>query len=108
MTCFVCFLEERSAEEMLKILLPKLLPVPKEVECSFAVFEGKQDLQKQINKKLRGWKKPNSVFLVMRDQDVTDCPSVKKELLKKIPPDKRDRTLIRIACRELEAFYLGT
>ncbi len=105
MTCFVCFLEERSAEEMLNILLPKLFP--ENVEFKFVSFEGKQDLEKQIEKKLRGWNRPNSVFLIMRDQDLGDCLSIKENLLSKIPNDKRNQTIVRIACRELESFYLG-
>jgi len=48
----VFFLEEPSAREILKGLLPRLLPP--DVEPRFVVFEGKQHLDKQLVKKLRG------------------------------------------------------
>ena len=40
MTYLVCMLEEPSAEEMLKAVLPKILP--KTVYVRYMVFEGKQ------------------------------------------------------------------
>ena len=52
MRTLVFFLEEPSAREMLKGLLPRFLPP--DVESRFVVFEGKQDLEKQLEKKLRG------------------------------------------------------
>ena len=45
----VFFLEERSAREMLKNLLPRILP--DNVTIRYVVFEGKQDLEKQLEKK---------------------------------------------------------
>ncbi|MBU4304454.1 MAG: hypothetical protein KJ893_02340 [Candidatus Omnitrophica bacterium] len=46
MSELVFFLEELSAEAMLKGLLPRLLPP--EVLVRYIVFEGKQDLEKQL------------------------------------------------------------
>ena len=106
MTTLVCCLEERSAEEMLKGILPKILP--DDVEFSFIVFEGKQDLEKKLKRRIQYWQKPNSYFLVMRDQDSGDCVAIKNDLVGIIATTgKRDRTLVRIACHELESFYLG-
>lgn len=52
--------------------------------------------------------KPDSVFLVMRDQDRADCRDVKARLQDLVrATGKQDKTLIRIACHELESFYLG-
>ena len=102
----VFLLEERSAEEMLKGVLPKL--VPDTINVRFLVFEGKQDLEKQLQKRLQGWQQPNSVFLVMRDQDRGDCLAIKQQLAQKVlASGKQQSTLIRIACTELESFYLG-
>jgi len=101
----VCFLEEASAREMLKGVLPRLLP--DDIQCYYIVFEGKQDLEKQLVKKLRGWQKPDSAFLVMRDQDAADCHDVKKRLVALCAAANRPETLVRIACRELESFYFG-
>lgn len=48
-------LEEPSAREMLKGLLPRFLP--DDVAPTYLVFEGKQDLEKQLVKHLRGWRR---------------------------------------------------
>ncbi|OQY60009.1 MAG: hypothetical protein B6245_03640 [Desulfobacteraceae bacterium 4572_88] len=106
MIYLVCLLEEPSAQEMLKGVLPRILP--EDVYVQYVVFEGKQDLEKQIEHRLRGWQKPESVFLIMRDQDSGDCMAVKQNLLNKVMASGRqDATIIRIACHELESFYLG-
>lgn len=102
----VCLLEEPSAKEMLKGILPNLLP--QEIEIQYIVFEGKQDLDNQLEKRLKGWQTPNSVFLVMRDKDAGDCMKIKQALVEKVRASGKEAvTLIRIACRELESFYLG-
>lgn len=106
MSTLVCLLEERSAEEMLKAVLPKVLPSG--WETTFITFEGKQDLEKKLKRRIQYWQKPDSYFLVMRDQDSGNCIAVKrnlKELL--IETGRTDRILVRIACHELESFYLG-
>ena len=46
MSELVFMLEEQSARAMLEGLLPKLLPA--EVTPRYVVFEGKQDLEKQL------------------------------------------------------------
>ncbi len=102
----VCFLEEPSAAEMLKGLLPRLFP--ETVNLIPIPFEGKQDLEKQLERKIRNWQMPDSLFLVMRDQDAGDCMAIKTGLAEKTDrAGRRNETLIRIACRELESFYLG-
>ncbi len=71
-------------------------------------FEGKKDLEDQLKRKICQWQKPDSVFLVMRDQDRADCRDVKARLQDLVrATGKQDKTLIRIACHELESFYLG-
>ncbi|MDD3016717.1 MAG: DUF4276 family protein [Lactococcus chungangensis] len=103
---FVCMLEEPSAKEMLKVVLPKLLP--NNVNFRYIVFEGKQDLEKQLEGKLRGWQAPNSYFLILRDQDSGNCVKLKDILIGKVKNSKKtENTIIRIACHELESFYLG-
>ncbi len=106
MKYLVCLLEEPSAKEMLKGVLPRVLP--DDVYVQYIVFEGKQDLEKQLQRRLRLWKQPDSFFLVMRDQDSGDCMIIKENLLVKIKETGRhDTTIVRIACHELESFYLG-
>ena len=101
----VFLLEELSARDLLEGLLPRLLP--QSVTTYFLVFEGKQDLERQLVRKLRGWRRPHSSFVVLRDQDAGDCAVVKKGLLAKVDESGRDNTLVRIACRDLEAWVVG-
>ena len=75
----VFFLEEPSAREMLKGLLPRVLPDV--ISFRYLVFEGKQDLEKNIVRRLRGWRAPNSVFIVLRDQDAGDCSAIPSSFL---------------------------
>jgi len=101
----IFFLEEPSAEEMLKAVLPKLLP--DHVHAEFKVFEGKQDLEKGLPRILRAWRVPDCTFVVIRDQDSGDCHAVKQKLTAICQAARREDVLIRVACRELESFYLG-
>lgn len=106
MSALVCLLEERSAEAMLREILPKLLP--EDWELFLIAFEGKQDLEKQMERKIRLWRRPDTWFLVLRDQDSGDCVAVKRRLQDIAGgTGKGERVLIRIACHELESFYLG-
>ena len=96
MSTLVCLLEERSAEAMLRGILPHL--IPEDCEAVFIPFEGKQDLEKQLVRKIRLWRKPDTWFLVLRDQDAGDCVAVKQNLQELVrKTGKEDRTLIRIA-----------
>ena len=71
MKSIVFFLEEESAKVFLTGLLPRFLP--NEWHTQYVVFEGKQDLEKQLVRRLRLWRMPNSLFFVLRDQDSGDA-----------------------------------
>lgn len=101
----VFFLEESSAKFMLEGFLPKILPG--NVNCRYVVFEGKQDLEKNIVKRIRGYLVPSARFIILRDQDAAKCKSIKKNLSKKCAETERPGILIRIACHELESWYLA-
>ncbi|OQY41118.1 MAG: hypothetical protein B6229_00030 [Spirochaetaceae bacterium 4572_7] len=106
MSSLVCLLEEPSAKAMLTNVLEKI--VPDSIAIRYIVFDGKQDLEKQIERKLRGWNQPSSYFLIMRDQDSGNCHEIKANLLSKVESaGKKNVSLVRIACHELESFYLG-
>lgn len=100
---WVFCLEEPSARAMLEGILPRLFP---DIDVKFIVFEGKQDLHKQLVKRLRYWQ-GDARFIVMRDQDSGDCGIIKQQLRDLCNDAGRPDALIRIACRELETFYLG-
>lgn len=101
----VFFLEEPSAKEMLQGILPV---IAEGHEWQFVVFEGKQDLERQLGRKLRGWQYTENIrFIVLRDQDSGDCYQIKANLQATCALAGKPETLIRIACHELETFYLG-
>lgn len=103
----VFLLEERSAAAMLESLLPRLLD--QKITPRFVSFEGKRDLAGQLERRLRGYANPNARFIVMHDQDRhPDCKALKGATLHQCASaGKAHLSLVRIACRELEAFYLG-
>ena len=105
MNQIVFFLEEPSAKEMLKGVLPKILP--EAVKPQYVVFQGKQDLEKRLPVRLKAWQNPHARFVVMRDQDSGDCFKIKDNLVSKCIDAGKPDALVRIACHELESFYLG-
>lgn len=105
MSEIVFLVEEPSAEAMLDGLLPRLLPETMRHRC--IVFEGKQDLEGQMVRRLRGYRVPNAIFIVMRDQDSGDCKQVKKTLIEKCRQAGKPDALVRVVCRELESWYLA-
>ena len=105
MKTIVFFLEEPSAREMLEGVLPRILP--EDIQIRYILFQGKQDLEKNLVKRLRGWRMPDSFFVVMRDQDSGDCKAIKAKLTELCRKAGREEVLVRVACRELESFYLG-
>lgn len=104
-------LEEPSMENVLKILLPKILPAGYKLNQDYFLrpHSGKSDLQKSIPNKMKGFRSfPGKVlFVILHDQDSNDCLELKKELTRLCQVPGGPRTLIRIVCRELESWYLG-
>jgi|WetSurMetagenome_2_1015567.scaffolds.fasta_scaffold13751_3 hypothetical protein len=103
MSELVFFLEEPSAKAMLNGLLPRLLPQTIPYRC--VVFEGKQDLEKQIVRKMRGYRVPGAKFIVLRDMDSGGCNTVKRTLVAKCREAGKPDAIVRIACHELESWY---
>ena len=100
----VVLTEERSMAQLLKTVLPKVLP--KDINVLTIPHNGKSDLQKSIPIKLKGWNYPEDIFLIVQDQDSNDCKQLKNELAEIAKPFNK-KFLIRIACHELEAWYWG-
>lgn len=103
----VFLLEEPSARAMLQSLLPRVLEPG--IGHRLIPFEGKQDLEKQIVRKIRGYQNPQARFIVLRDQDShPDCGQLKQRLVDLCNQSgKGEHCLVRIACTELETFYLA-
>ena len=104
MSRIVFLLEEYSMRVLLEGLLPRAFP-----GLSFLCVshEGKNDLEKSVRSKLRDWREPGVRFVVVRDNDGAECRSLKADLLELVPRERREVTLVRIACQELEAWYFG-
>lgn len=104
MTRLVFLLEERSMQTLLEGLLPRLLP-----QLSFLCIsrEGKSELDRNIPGILRNWRVPGDRFVIVRDNDNTDCHAPKARLRELCRQGGREDTLIRIVCQELEAWYLS-
>jgi len=101
----VFFLEELSVRSMLEGLLPKI--ISQDISARFIVFEGKQDLEKQLVRRLRGYRNKEADFIVIRDQDSGDCRAIKARLSGLCAEAGCPKAMVRIACRELESFYLA-
>lgn len=100
----VFLLEEASMKAVLDILLPRILP--DNVGYKTIAHSGKSDLQESIPRKLRAWRQPDTKFVIVQDQDSGDCMKIKQALAELARPAGR-KVLIRIVCRELEAWYFG-
>lgn len=100
----VFLLEDASLRDLLVGLLPRLYP---NMVFEYLVHEGKNDLDKSIPRKLRAWREPGVRFVILRDNDGGDCVRLKSRLLQICRQAGRADTLVRIVCRQLEAWYLG-
>lgn len=111
--------EEPSAEAALQNLLPKL--VGKDVTFNIRVFQGKQDLLKNLPERLRGyrpWLPANWHIVILLDKDQEDCFELKLKLEEiahkggfttrsNASPDGKFNIINRIAIEELEAWFFG-
>ena len=97
-------LEEPSMTTFLEGLLPRLFP---RLIFQCVTHRGKQDLEKSVPRKLRAWQEPGVRFVVLRDNDGGDCHALKRRLSDLCRQGGRADSLVRIACQELEAWYLG-
>ncbi len=105
MSEWVFFLEEPSARAMLEGLLPRI--APHRVDVRYVVFEGKQDMEKQLVRRMRGYRHADARFIIIRDQDSGDCHVTKARLKQFCVNAGHPNAVIRIACHELESFYLA-
>ena len=104
MTKLVFLVEESSMADLLDGLLPRIFPA---LRCQCIPHEGKQDLERSIPRKLRAWREPGVSFVVARDQDSGDCRQIKARLTDLCRKGGRADTLVRVVCREIEAWYIG-
>jgi hypothetical protein len=103
--------EEASMKNFLSGILPKILPdgYQLNLNCFIREHQGKQDLKKSIPIKIRAFKhyKKFIKVIIIHDQDSSDCKVLKAELQKLANTISGVPSLVRIACKELEAWYIG-
>ena len=112
------FLEEPSAEETLKAILPKMLS--NDVTFDFLVFQGKDNLLNNLSARLNGyrWIPDSWRIIVLVDEDQKDCHELKAYLEKAAReagfvtkssaiPNGDFQVVNRIAIEELEAWFFG-
>jgi hypothetical protein len=103
----IFLLEEPSMKAFLLEFLPRLVSGwQHEQDFLLVAHEGKTDLDKSIPKKLSNWREPGARFVVVRDNDNTDCVALKARLVK-LTNKTSHQLLIRLICQELESWYLG-
>ena len=100
----IFLLEEPSMKELLDRLLPRVFP---DLAFHCVPHDGKDDLENNIRETLRNWREPNARFFVVRDNDNANCYALKERLRQICVEGRRNDTLVRIVCQELEAWYLG-
>ena len=105
MSHLVFLLEERSAKAMLEAFVPRIVPTG--TELRYFPFEGKQDLEKNLERKLKGYLMPGARFVVLRDEDSANCQETKRRVAALCSSAGRSDAVVRIACRELESWYLS-
>ncbi len=102
--------EEPSMEYFLRGLLPRILPgdYAVDINCFIRPHEGKSDLKRSIPRKMKAYPRYgyHVKVLIIHDQDSNDCIALKKSLVDLLDGSSIP-TIIRIACRELENWYLG-
>lgn len=114
--------EELSAEETLKQLIPKI--VGNDVTFKIHPFQGKSNLLKSLPARLRAYKNiiryqyPNWRIVVLVDEDRQNCLELKSRLenmakeeglltRSECAADEKFQVLNRIAIEELEAWFFG-
>ncbi|MFC9253539.1 DUF4276 family protein [Amycolatopsis thailandensis] len=106
----VVLVEERSADEALRALLPKITPG---VVFQIAPFDGKGDLLRKLPHRFREyahyWTAVDLRVVVLVDRDDDDCLELKARLsrMAKEAGLPAEAVLFRIVVEELEAWFLG-
>ena len=112
------FLEEPSAEEALKLLIPKMLE--EDVSYEFHTFQGRDEMLIELPKRLKGerWIPKDWRIIVLIDEDRRDCHELKAYLEKaaheadfvtksSAAPNENFQVVNRVAIEELEAWFFG-
>jgi hypothetical protein len=103
----VILCEERSMRDTLAIVFARYYPTLAEgVHWQIIFFQGKADLEQNLSRKMRSWSYGSPHFIILRDNDGSDC-AVLKERLRRHAEISGKPFHIRMVCQELESWFLG-
>jgi len=111
--------EEPSAEAALRNIVPKI--VGKDATFDVHPFQGRDDLEKQLPKRLKGysqWLPADWRIVILVDKDDDECHQLKNRLeaiarnanlitKSSVPAGAAFQVMNRLAIEELEAWFLG-
>lgn len=99
--------EEKSMQVMLEKLIAAYWPESTPgINWIVLSFQGKSDLEKNIALKMKSWNYGTPHFVILRDQDGSDCKAVKTAIRRKAKQGGQPFT-VRVVCNELESWFLG-
>jgi len=101
---YIFLVEEKSMKKFLDVLLHERFP--ENVTFRVISHDGKGDLKKSVKSKLRALNGNDVKFVILIDQDSSNCRVLKEEIRSLCENTEADYK-IRIVCRELESWYLG-
>ncbi len=103
----VILCEERSMRDTLAILFARYYPSLLEgIHWQIVFFQGKADLEKNFARKMRAWSHGSPHFIVLRDNDGSDCAVLKNRLMLQAETSGKPFH-VRLVCQELESWFLG-
>lgn len=99
--------EEASMQVTLEMLIRKQHPdLIEGLHWLVLKFNGKTDLEKNIPHKMLKWNLGKPLFVILRDNDGSDCKVLKSHLTE-LASITGKPFKIRIVCQELEGWFLG-
>ncbi|MDR3111523.1 MAG: DUF4276 family protein [Planctomycetaceae bacterium] len=100
-------LEEPSAEELLKVFIPRCFPAIQS-RCQYLHFRGKDNLLKRLPDTIMNYANQCSKIIILCDQDNDDCIKLKRRIVASCKKTGfQSQCVVRIVCRELESWYLA-
>ena len=99
--------EEESMKVTLETFMSRFWPtrIPG-VDWIALSFQGRSDLEKNIAPKMMSWNYGTPHFVILRDQDGSDCKQLKTKLCE-IAAQGGHTFTVRVVCNELESWFLG-
>ncbi len=103
----VIFTEEASMNAALEGLMGRHFPdLIQGMDWFLIDFNGKTDLEEGFPVKMKRWNYGDPLFVILRDNDGSNCRTLKKRLENLASPVGK-LFKVRVVCQELEGWFLG-